>query len=256
MTVHERYARSRIREFVYLTLSGRAPAAREGEASVLPHWIDLGWATDIYELLQEWPGPVHPDVERLRARLFWLRHVLNLDGETRLTAAAATSLGEDLVRGASACLVEELNRLCARGTWTLASPAGRATQVITHSSVPSRSLRVSLLPTFSLTIQTWRDKRPTNEKLLVPFGAHPDQVFNLFDITARDLYARMSSNPQTYLGTNRRLRTTVAGIRNAWRPWFELAHRHTLALRTAMTLSDHVWQAEQGAHEPGDTDPE
>jgi len=52
----------------------------------------------------------------------------------------------------------------------------------------SCTLTVSMLTNWSLVIQTKYRKRALCDKILVPFGAPPDQTIHLLKLTARDVY--------------------------------------------------------------------
>lgn len=77
-----------------------------------------------------------------------------------------------------------------------------------HSSF-SGSFTVELTPGLAITGQGRQHSGKAEfDKIMVPFGAHPDQVTNLLDIAARDVYHKFFESPGIYVGSGRRLRMT------------------------------------------------
>jgi hypothetical protein len=72
------------------------------------------------------------------------------------------------------------------------------------------------------------------EKIIVPFGAQPDQIFNLLDLAARDVYHNFFERPAVYLGPKRRLRSMVTEKESEYRRLFEFANKHRYAVKTML----------------------
>jgi hypothetical protein len=81
------------------------------------------------------------------------------------------------------------------------------------------------------------------EKIVVPFGAHPDQVMNLLDIAARDIYHKFFESHEPYLGEARRLRESTTEMELVHRPVFQFVHEHRLALKPLLLQSEQVRRA-------------
>ena len=106
------------------------------------------------------------------------------------------------MQAAAECLFEELTRLDAPGggQWKLEPPLGSAER-ISYTVRTASYLSLELLPALAVTVQGRQySGRADFEKIVVPFGAHPDQVMNLLDIAARDIYHKFFESHEPYLG--------------------------------------------------------
>jgi len=62
-----------------------------------------------------------------------------------------------------------------------------------------------MLPNLSLTIQGKTRSKNYYEKIFVPFGAYPDQVYHLIYMAARDIYKKHFDNPSIYQNKKKKL---------------------------------------------------
>ncbi len=254
--VEEKFGRAKVREFVYLTPGGAPPVEHAGEHEAR-HWIPMSWVEDIPSMLRSAAKnrATHPAVDKLNHLLSWLgRMLIDLPDEVR---EAAHQARRDLLHAAAACLLDELVRLGEgkTGTWTKGSE--RSTVHLLHSSYAARRLRVEMLPNFSITIQGLRSGRAHFEKILVPFGAHPDQVVNLLEIAARDIYHLQFDDTHRYLGKAKRHRSRRTEVQKIYAPLFRDAYRYAGQLQALFLGSDHAWAAAaSAARELEESEPE
>jgi len=239
--VEDKFSRVPTREYVYLTLGGDAPVAHAiDDAAASGRWLRLGWTT---QLLQEVftplarENPDAPDLRDLCGVLSWMAEL----ADASLTSVVADLRG--VILGAAAdCLHEELERLRGdkSGRWTKSGNSGGSFSLV-HTSLPTRTLHLELLPNCSVTIQTRNRGRAQTEKILVPFGAHADQIANFLQLAARQVYtSRHFDNPAAYLSDRRRRRTTRSDTEVRTAPLFKFVHKHRYVLQVCLALNAMV----------------
>jgi len=130
------------------------------------------------------------------------------------------------------CLQEGLHRLCKKGHWRLKEWSKSISLV--HSSCPTRQVCVELLPSLSVSIQSRKKGKPISEKVFIPFAINVSQIFNLIDITARNLYHSHFDNPTKYLANKRKLRTTITQNKKKYNPIFRFASKNRYVLMALM----------------------
>lgn len=252
-TVESRYSRAAIREYVYLTIDGSEPDLTADEDAKHHHrWVRVSWVRDIRELLHGvvQGRDVDPAVHELLGLLEWL------GGLVRLAQSAARpevdTLAGRVVLATAECLHEELVRIDGgSGSWgeppsddDLASGGGLVR--LRYTRTHAHHLRVQLLPSYSVALQTrHKSGKAQYEKILVPFGAHPDQVFNLLDIAARDIYHAKFADPIQVLADRRRLRVTRSQVKAKHLDLFRFLYRRRFELRVLLGVSSVVRQAEE-----------
>ncbi len=243
--IDDKYGRASVRELVYLTLRGDKPSG-EGKREQTD-WVRLSWAEDILGLLRSpviaSATDVHPQVTVLRDLLNWLGQVTD---SARVPLTDLVDFRTGLLRAAADCLFEELTRLDAPdgGQWKREPPLEHAER-ISYTVRRASYLTVELLPGLAVTVQGRQYSGKADfDKIVVPFGAHPDQVFNLLDIAARDVYHKFFESPSpSYLGSARRLRTTVTEMERRHRPIFQFTHDRRFALKPMLLQSGAVRRA-------------
>lgn len=241
--IEKKFQRAAVREYVYLTLFG-LPPANYGGADEKDHlyWVRLSWATDILDILEQLEvQSEHPQVTKLKALLRWLHRLSQQDEAIK---DAMEALRYELLLQAANCLFVELNRLGEgkRGAWRLDKSAAQKV-IIRHSSYPVKSLHVELLPTLSITVQDQYHGRAVIDKIIVPYGARPNQIFNLLDIAARDIcHLFFEGQVDLYLADRRRRRNRSAEQKAA-EPLFEFVYKHANALKAMFALSSVVREA-------------
>ena len=239
IAVEEKYQRAKVREYVFLTLEGQTPSSRRKGSVEHLHWVRMSWIEDVREVLRqalEVKGIADPapQLHELLCVLRWLGRLVKirreLDADVRSVRSAVT-------HGTAACLLEELTRLGQgkRGVWSRGPKRARRVTLV-HSSRPAGVLSIDVLPGLTVAVQGQTGGRAEFEKLLVPFGAHPDQVFNLLDLAARDIYHHYFEKPELYLGSARRLRTAKSPAREAQESLFRFLHEHRYSLSVLLSL--------------------
>lgn len=152
----------------------------------------------------------HQLIEQRYARAAALEYVyLTLDGQAPVDHG---DLPERLGEGAA-------------GRWRIVREGKGATRLV-HSSKPRSPLYVGVMPNLSIALYGRRSRRRPFDKLLIPFGSNPDQVFNLMDHAARDIYPlHFGENYRRYLGPQRRLTAREVPERQAGRKLLAQVHR-------------------------------
>lgn len=247
-TVEDRYSRAHTREYVFLTLDGRPPTPYPGEsAATYARWVCLSWSSDVLGILEQLVDRGAAEVAPVLAYLRWMRHLAVPDGGSALERGAVDTFLHHVLHASGERLLQELNRLGDRPDgWTVASenPPGCASPkvVLQHRSTTS-GLYVEMLPNYSITAQTRSRRGARFEKIVVPFGAPPDQVFNLLDVGARDIYHGHFDKPAHHLGDHRRLRQRATVRGEAYLELFRFLYERRFELRVLLTSARSIWNA-------------
>ena len=235
----ERFKRwAKTREYVYLSLYGVQPQVPDREKSMVKlNWIALSWTGHIYDLLTELQvGTKNVEARRFSELILWLRRIKEIGVEKD-----SKKLFNKLLSAAGECFLEELNRLCKKGDWK--SRKG-CSHILTHSSVPTRSLHFELQPNLSLYIQSRQHGKPLSEKIVVRPGGNVPQLYNLFDIAARDTYYRHFDRPELYLNNRRHLRKADRSLKKKYyRALFQFAVRNRFELQVLFSCLRADWAA-------------
>jgi hypothetical protein len=242
--VEKNFKRAKVREYVYLTLHGMAPIQYdEDTVDTYKYWVRLSWGQHILDILKTLHAShEHHEITQLRHLLAWV----NALGQPSLEQSVE-ALRTVLLKAAARCLHEELTRLGEEkpGTWEMKNIDGKRITMI-HTSSPKTPLCVELLPNLSITVQSRRKQRPLFEKIIVPYGTNIDQIYNLLDIAARDVYHyHFVNTTDRYLANKRRLTSTLTPTKKALRPIFEFVFQHQYELKILLTASKYVWQAQK-----------
>lgn len=241
-SIESKFSTATIREYVYLTLLGDAPIPEKpktGEKSKkLNQWVCLSWIDDVRSILEELTHTktVNADVLKLLDVLKWLGkcHPNKKDLPINDISAFRTKL----VECATDCLLEELSRLGGdkRGSWELKKYKQRIANTLVHSSYSARELHVNLLPNLTITITGKDAKGGIFEKVIVPFGCNADQMYNLIDIAAKDIYLHFFITSSTYLDSKRRKRV-LSKKKLVHKAFFNFVCDYATALRLLLTFS-------------------
>ncbi|MFX0199937.1 MAG: PD-(D/E)XK nuclease family protein [Candidatus Hodarchaeota archaeon] len=244
--VEKKYERAKIREYVYLTMRGTDPEHFGNRHSpVLKHWVSMSWTGDILPILENLnSNRKHKEVKKLTQLLGWLKHMLAPANRVKKSVDTVMDL---LVEGAAYCLLDELQRLGEgkRGDWGLKVSKGKSTRLV-HSSV-SAPLYVELLPNASIAVQGRSRNNAQFDKILVPYGSHPDQIFNLLDIAARDIYHYHFNDYRIYKADKRKRSVTKSETRGKYSDLFKFVHKRRHELQVLFLLSSRIWTAEKVA---------
>jgi hypothetical protein len=246
-SVHEKFVRAKVREFVYLTLRGEKSSHAKKDHS----WVKLGWLTDIKEVLaasiekRKHTSPLSMKVDELLSLLTWMDNVSALVStrqkdwkgfETWLKKTSKSLLLDELRR---------LNKLKDKG-WK-PSERKNSSFLLEHSSFPTIGLQIGLATGMVVTAQLIRfgeTKKSINEKILIPLGAHPDQVVNLIDIAARDIYRSLPGKTNKYLADKRRRKNHEIG--NELKNELTVLYRHRYELPLLLKLyKSHAFSSQE-----------
>ena len=219
--VKTKFEKAKIREYVFLTLSGHTPS---GDREHL--WVPLSWAMDIRNVLQtaisrgeKRKGPLVREIEDLLSLLNWIHALSRSDDDTR---QAYIDLSQQWKTSVAECLMEELVRLGTEkpGSWCW----NGETSYFEHTSRKAR-LHLSLLPGLAITLQGRSGKKTEFDKILLPFGSHPDQFFHLIDLAAREIYHLFFHDSSRYLGPKRRRWANLTPGKKKWKPLLTFIHQ-------------------------------
>jgi len=235
------YHRARVVEYVYLTLFGDAPVFPVAASPACRRaWLRVSWVHDVLPILDGLAGEADlPDGAReLQAILRWFAAVRS---RTDTAAALMDEVVATLGAAVAEILLDELQRLgaFAPGHWRLEGRGHRQLR-LRHSSRPRAALNVGVLPNLSIVLDSRRrgDRGSGNrDKLLIPSGANVDQLCDLVDLVARDVYGlHFGDGAGRYLGRARRQRSAVREVRRRWRPFLAFVHEHRHELQLLANL--------------------
>jgi len=250
--IEEKYKRAKVLEYVYLTLNGEPPvlsssAPSENLRICQRVWIRISWIDDVLDILKKLISEKNyrpkndyakKQIDAFLKLLNWLKLILRPKNEEDIINLT-NDFFNFLVTGASECLFEELKRLNkgARGEWSLINQK-RSKSKLKHTSKPKVPLYIGVLPNLSIAVYSENNNKQQYDKLLIPFGSNPDQIYNLMDIAARDIYSlHFGKKFQLYLGNSRRKTTTTTENRNNFKKLFDFIYRNRLELQVLFTIA-------------------
>jgi PD-(D/E)XK nuclease superfamily protein len=250
--IEEKYKRAKVLEYVYLTLNGEPPilnssAQSENRRICRRAWVRISWVDDIYDILgklifeKNWLPKnkyAREQINTFLKLLHWLKLILRPKNEEHITDLI-NEFFSCLVAGASECLFEELVRLNqgARGEWSLINQKGSRLK-LKHTSKPTVPIFIGVLPNLSIAVYSENNNKQQYDKLLIPFGSNPDQIYNLMDIAARDIYSlHFGKKSQLYLGNSRRKTISTTENRKNFKKLFDFIYRNSLELRVLYTIA-------------------
>jgi hypothetical protein len=249
-TVENKFKRAKVREYVYLTINGSKPSLYKNETATKHKcWIQMSWKDDILAILNEMKCQVehndrkeHEEVRKLRNLLEWLKKLCD-----NSIIGHIEKLRLQLLESASKCLCEELQRLNdgKTGSWEIEKENSKSV-TIKHTSCPKRPLYVDLLPNLSITVQSRKNGKALFEKIIVPYGSNTDQIYNLLDIAARDVYHyNFNGNKDLYLADKRRLTETLTEEKERQKNIFDFVFENQNELQILFTMSNNIWEAQE-----------
>lgn len=243
---NDKFSAAQVREFVYLTLDGVPPLEHAKSKEDFSSWVLLSWIDTVPNILNKTKiQDNHQEVDALLDMLNWMKllknihipeHQLNLN---ELQNILRIGLLEDTLRN----FLAELNRLGDNkaGEWKAKKEIKKNSFKLIHTSAPKRILYVELLKNFTITVHSKRKSNAYYEKIIVPFGVHPDQVFNLMDIAARDVYYKhFGDSVHRYLSRKRRLSKTQTEAKKAVHPTFDFVYKYRNELKVLLALDAKI----------------
>ncbi len=239
-----KFSRAKIREYVYLTIPGLPPISHTDEENKkYKYWVNLSWTKDILKILNKTAeGKEHLEITRLKNILRWMKELSNGGIQDKIE-----DLRQSLVQATAACLKAELDRLGEgkTGEWKIEREKGKSVR-LGHSTFHQTRLYIEILPNLSLTVQSRKKGKPLFDKIIVPYGANPDQIFNLLDIAARDIYTYIfSENLHRYLANKNRLTSTQIPEKKVAKPVFEFVSKNQQSLKVLFSFSKNIWNAQK-----------
>ena len=227
--VEKKFYKAKVREYVYLTLLGDEPYPHtRDDKKYYKNWVNISWINDILEIINKIPADkANPEIKRIQIILQWM-HNLNKENIKH----SVEDLRVLLVQATAKCLVEELERLGEGkvGNWQIKKDDKKSI-TIHHTSVPSRKLYVELLPNLSITVQSRKKGKSLFDKIIVPFGANTDQIYNLIDIVAGDIYRYVfTESVDRYRANKKRQTVTVSDLRKTYKPLFDFIEKSRFSL--------------------------
>ncbi len=228
-----------VREYVYLTLRGDAPL--DVELGERKKWVCLSWLEDIKEILEtpEIKKIANADLKKLVAVLNWLSECSQM--QKNLDDKHIKGFKNAIRNAATECLLEELNRISTNRTstakWSVKEPDHwELRHTLVHSSNPKRSLTIDLLPNLTMTVRGDGSRKELFEKVIVPFGCNSGQLYNLIDLSAKDIYRQYFHNKDLYKVKMRR-RTTLSDEKLKHKALFTFVSEYATALQLLLTFS-------------------
>ncbi|MFW5700455.1 MAG: PD-(D/E)XK nuclease family protein, partial [Cyclobacteriaceae bacterium] len=230
--VEEKFHYAKVREYVYLSLNGDDPIDMDDNDS--RKWIRISWLHDILGILES----LNIDTDNTELHNF----VVLLSSLKNIGNIKDTILVNDirtyLLEATSQCMLEELNRLGEgkKGSWQIVKTGKRI--AISHSSHSVKSLYIEILANLTVTIQSKKHGKAIFDKIILPLGANSDQIFNLFDIAARDIYHySFGDNVDGYLGNKRRLTSTITEMKKNYLLFFKFIFNYSEIIKILFALS-------------------
>lgn len=227
--VEKKFYKAKVREYVYLTLLGDEPYPHKNDnRRKYTYWVNVSWIDDILGVINKLtPDLNNSEIKRLHAILTWMK-VLNREN----IKDAAENLRLALVKASANCLVEELERLGEGkvGEWKAKKNRGKNVTIL-HTSVPSLEMFVELLPNLSITVQSRKKNKALFDKIIVPFGANTDQIYNLIDIVAGDIYKYIfNGTVKRYRSDKKRQTVTISEMRKGYKTLFDFIEKYRFPL--------------------------
>lgn len=242
-TVEAKFGRAKVREYVYLTLHGNNP---EKYGDITPkqykYWVCMSWSKHIAKILNRVKVEnEHRDIKQLKGILEWLKK-MNQNSMVEYVEDLRTML----LQAAFSCLHEELERLSDAGIGSWKVEFQKDNNVaIRHKSKGKARLYLELLPNLSITLQGRIKEKPLFDKIIVPYGANTDQIYNLFDIAARDVYHYYFSDVNRHMSNSRRLTSTLIEEKKKSKPLFDFVSKNHNELQVLFAMSKNIWRAQK-----------
>ena len=245
--IEDRFRQARVREYVYLTLFGEEPKVHKGTevvcAATKRTWVRCSWTNDIPMILEKCKsdGNEYLEIDEFVRILIWLKKL-----HEHRTESGAEELSLHIKKAAAYCLEEELNRLDGQRTdaWSIkeiADPKKGNKVELVHSANPKSPLLLELLPSLSIAVQGRRAGKASFEKIVIPYGVNTDQIFNMLDITARDickLHFEAAVVPKNYLNPkSRRISSVDSKRKQEVKPLFDFVAANYDELKVLFTVS-------------------
>jgi hypothetical protein len=242
--VEKKFKRAKIREYVYLTIPGLEPLDyKDGGIKKYKYWVNMSWTGDILDIIiKTAKGKNHPEIRRINNILKWMKKISNGGIQNYIE-----DLRQALVQGTAVCLKAELERLGEgkTGKWEIKKENGKSIR-IGHSTYHKTKLYIELLPNLSITVQSRKKGKPIFDKIIVPYGSNPDQIFNLLDIAARDIYGFVfSENLHRYLANKNRLTSRLIPEKLETKSLFEYVAKNQNSLKVLFAFSKNIWNAQK-----------
>jgi hypothetical protein len=253
--VATKYSDIKIKDYIYLTINGANPQKyditfgekEKSETELYKNWVCISWVKHILPILEKLEtnkkGEKVHEVAVLMKILTWFKQ---LEKESADFSKSLDFFRYFLIEAASECLLEKLTAFNEGKPGSWKSVPNKHSMILIHSSYPKRKLEINMLPNFTITIQSkFKSKSCLSEKIIVPFGAPPDQIFNLINYAAKDIFKYHFQNPDNFM---RRIsviqkKKTYTEKQKEHLSILNFAYEHACELKILMTYSKHCWRA-------------
>ncbi len=245
LAVEDKFGRAKVREYVYLTMNGQEPSCKKSGANkkYFKHWILVSWIDDVRLILEKFSQ--ENTSEHVVTFYKLLCYLKDLSYPDDLVALKISKLKAFLLQLATDCLHEELKRLGEGmpGEWKSKSvKTGRS--VLWHTSVPKRKLIIEINARYYINVYGTKKGAQQVDKILIPFGAHPEQVFYILDIAARDIYHQYFDDPSRYLSNKKRLTKTLSELKSEYLDFLKFVYKYKHELQVLLAISAKFWSKE------------
>ena len=102
-----------------------------------------------------------------------------------------------------------------------------------------------MLPNLFVTVHGQKNSKLNYEKVLIPFGVFPDQVFHLIDISARDVCYNHFTEPLSYMSGNRKRTVTISETKLKFKPVLDFLFEKKYQLQVLIYFSKKIRKAEK-----------
>ena len=250
--IENKYSSVHIRDYAYLTINGAKPQKYNvtfgednvDESKLYKNWVCISWVDHILPILEKLNSEdkkgTPEEVNHLIALLNWFKRL-----QQSVTKVDIIKYFQELlIEAATECLFERLKECNdgKTGEWMLDPHK----PVISHTSCPKKKLAIALLPNLTITIQGKASKqKPLFEKIIVPFGTHPDQVFNLIDYSGKDIFNFHFTEPKKFLKKTAFVKKhkKLSFAQKKYIDIFRFAYEHVHELKVLMLYSQSAWNA-------------
>ena len=259
----ERYNRQNmVREFVYLTITGEEPKQHNGSKqdttngnkkgkNPYPEWVCLSWVDDIFSLLRDHKG-LNSDLDEVICVLQWLKGLIEIG---RDNMASLKEFRNHFREASAECLKEELNRLADQQSSSKWDKKTKDNKI--SYSRDKKYINLSFLSHLTLAAQGYDSQdNPLFEKVVLPFGEQVEQVYNLLDLSARDLYYLYfgdKDKAMKYLGKARKQKVENSEVKQRYWELFDFAYNHRFKLHVLLEELPKLNNDNASSHEDKDT---
>lgn len=264
--VNEKYTNVATKEFVYLTLGADVNKRQQplnGTPKEVSTWVCMSWIDDVLDILDSLKPDVKTRARRLQSLLAWmksLRDELLKENEYNLKSNL-NILKKGFLFGGASSLVHQIKNLdpdtipdgvkksAMIGKWSLGHKSlsdllekefKKTKTTISNTSFPKKKIHLGLQRSLNLVIQGRINKKVITEKVLIPFGVNPSQLFNFIDLAAKDFWSKYSKAESKLLDRVRFMELTDDAPHRQYTKLFEFVHSNKYELVTCLRIANYL----------------